>query len=54
VQERIEAAKPHWIPAVVLAQEIRDLGYTGGLTLSPNTQLAYLQQVSSFARSMLA
>ena len=32
VQERIEAAKPHWIPAVVLAREIRDLGYTGGLT----------------------
>ena len=32
LQERIEAAKPHWIPAVVLAREIRDLGYTGGLT----------------------
>lgn len=32
VGERIEAAKPHWIPAVVLLREIRDLGYAGGLT----------------------
>lgn len=32
VRERIEAAKPHWIPAVVLLREIRDLGYAGGLT----------------------
>lgn len=29
---RIEAAKPHWIPAVVLLREIRELGYAGGLT----------------------
>lgn len=32
VGERIAAAKPHWIPAVVLLREIRDLGYAGGLT----------------------
>lgn len=32
LRERIEAAKPHWIPAVVLLREIRDLGYAGGLT----------------------
>lgn len=32
VRERIEAAKPHWIPAVVLLREIRELGYRGGLT----------------------
>jgi len=32
VCERIEAAKPHWIPAVVLLREIRELGYEGGLT----------------------
>src|SRR4051812_43790257 len=32
VRERIEAAKPHWIPAVVLLREIRELGYAGGLT----------------------
>lgn len=29
---RIEAAKPHWIPAVVLFNEIQRRGYTGGLT----------------------
>lgn len=32
LRERIDAAKPHWIPAVVLLREIRDLGYLGGLT----------------------
>lgn len=32
VAERIAAAKPHWIPAVVLLREIRALGYDGGLT----------------------
>ncbi len=32
VHERIEAAKPRWIPAVVLLREIRDMGYAGGLT----------------------
>jgi len=29
---RIEAARPHWIPAVVLLREIRERGYEGGLT----------------------
>lgn len=29
---RIEAAKPHWIPASVLLDEIRARGYNGGLT----------------------
>src|SRR5512138_2123885 len=32
LRERIEAAKPHWIPAVVLLRELRELGYPGGLT----------------------
>src|SRR6478735_1824615 len=32
VLERIEAARPHWIPAVVLLREIRERGYSGGLT----------------------
>ncbi|MFN3717050.1 MAG: helix-turn-helix domain-containing protein, partial [Thiobacillus sp.] len=27
--ERIEAARPHWIPATVLTREIRERGYTG-------------------------
>jgi transposase len=30
--ERIEAAKPHWIPATVLLREIQDRGYTGGIS----------------------
>lgn len=29
---RIEAARPHWIPAAVLLREIQELGYPGGLT----------------------
>lgn len=31
--QRIEAAKPHWIPAAVLFREIKALGYSGGETL---------------------
>ena len=30
--ERIEAARPHWIPAVVLHREIQEMGYPGGIT----------------------
>jgi transposase len=30
--ERIAAARPRWIPAVVLLREIRERGYDGGLT----------------------
>ncbi|EBA00066.1 ISPsy4, transposase [Marinobacter sp. ELB17] len=29
---RIEAAKPHWIPATVLLREIQDRGYAGGVS----------------------
>jgi transposase len=29
---RIQAARPHWIPAAVLLREIRELGYPGGVT----------------------
>jgi transposase len=32
VRARIEAARPKWIPAVVLLREIRERGYEGGLT----------------------
>lgn len=32
VLERIEAARPHWIPAVVLLREIKERGYVGGIT----------------------
>src|SRR6185436_20642239 len=30
--ERIAAARPRWIPAVVLQREIREHGYAGGVT----------------------
>lgn len=33
LQERINNAKPHLIPATVLHQEIKDLGYQGGITI---------------------
>lgn len=32
LRERIEAARPHWIPATVLLHEIRQLGYDGGIS----------------------
>jgi transposase len=32
VLERVEAARPKWIPAAVLAREVGELGYDGGLT----------------------
>ena len=32
VLERIEAARPHWIPAAVLQRELRARGYGGGVT----------------------
>lgn len=38
--ERIAAARPRWIPAVVLLRELRERGYAGGLTQLKQ----YLQQ----------
>lgn len=32
LRSRIEAARPHWIPATVLLREIREQGYAGGIT----------------------
>ena len=32
LQDRINAAKPHWIPATVLLAEIKARGYDGGIT----------------------
>ena len=32
LHERIEAARPHWIPATVLLREIQGRGYTGGIS----------------------
>jgi transposase len=31
--QRIDAARPHWIPATVLLRELHDRGYTGGYTM---------------------
>jgi transposase len=33
LQSRIEAARPQWIPAPVLLREIRERGYTGGISI---------------------
>lgn len=33
ITERIEAARPHWIPATVIEREIRAMGYEGGIRL---------------------
>lgn len=32
LRERVAAARPHWIPATVLLRELRDQGYTGGVS----------------------
>lgn len=32
LKRRVEAARPDWIPATVLLQEIRELGYGGGIS----------------------
>src|SRR6476661_6079861 len=32
VLERIDSARPHWIPAAVLHRELRERGYAGGVT----------------------
>lgn len=32
ILERIKAAHPHWIPAVVLFNEVKERGYPGGIT----------------------
>lgn len=32
LQERVEAARPDWIPATVLIREIQELGYIGGIS----------------------
>ncbi|AXA67732.1 IS21 family transposase [Pseudomonas oryzihabitans] len=32
LQSRVEAARPHWIPATVLLREIQEQGYAGGVS----------------------
>ncbi|USS96481.1 IS21 family transposase [Serratia symbiotica] len=44
ILERIQAARPHWIPASVLVQEIRERGYTGGYSMLTAFLLPLKQQ----------
>lgn len=44
LQERVQQAKPRWIPATVLLREIEERGYNGGLT-QLKTWLAPLKKV---------
>lgn len=46
LQTRIEQAKPHWIPAIVLLQEIKIRGYQGEISLLRN----YLQPLKPSAK----
>lgn len=43
ILERIAAAKPKWIPAVVLLREIREQGYQGGITMLRSFIFPYKQ-----------
>ena len=44
INGRVEAARPKWIPATVLLRELRERGYTGGITILKN-YLAPMKQV---------
>lgn len=33
LRQRVEAARPHWIPAIVLLREIHEQGYEGGYSI---------------------
>lgn len=33
LRQRVDTARPHWIPAIVLLREIREQGYTGGYSI---------------------
>jgi transposase len=40
LRQRIETARPHWIPAIVLLREIREQGYQGGYSILTSFLLA--------------
>lgn len=46
LKRRVEAARPDWIPATVLLQEIRELGYSGGIS-QVKVHLATLKPASA-------
>lgn len=46
--ERVEYARPHWIPATVLLREIAERGYTGGIS-QLKAWLAPLKQIAAEA-----
>ncbi len=45
IEERIESARPHWIPARVIERELRALGYQGCIR-----SLLYLMAVNRHAK----
>ncbi|WP_075202042.1 MULTISPECIES: helix-turn-helix domain-containing protein [Serratia] len=44
ILERVQAARPHWIPVSVLLQEIRERGYAGGYSMLTAFLLPLKQQ----------
>lgn len=45
LRQRVEAARPHWIPAIVLLREIREQGYTGGYSILTSFLLTFKSKV---------
>lgn len=43
---RVEAARPHWIPAIVLLREIREQGYQGGYSILTSFLLTLKSKVN--------
>lgn len=46
LRERVDAARPHWIPAIVLLREIREQGYTGGYSILTSFLLTLKSKVN--------
>lgn len=46
LRQRVDAARPHWIPAIVLLREIREQGYTGGYSILTSFLLTLKSKVS--------
>lgn len=46
LRQRVEAARPHWIPAIVLLREIREQGYQGGYSILTSFLLTLKSKVN--------
>lgn len=46
LRQRVDAARPHWIPAIVLLREIREQGYTGGYSILTSFLLTLKSKVN--------